>query len=127
MVLHCLGISLLHVDGFSKVINSYIKTAYYSIYDDYHVNVDEICMNGDWFYTAEYGNFGDGGKATQISPPKKLTQCMITQPGDFMRKGNGKISRSVGAHILFNSHFPNSRKVEHSRQFVIFSGCSTSL
>ena len=30
-----LGISLPHEDGFSKVKNAYIKTAYYSICDDY--------------------------------------------------------------------------------------------
>ena len=37
-MLHYLGISLLHEDGFNKVKNSYIKSAYYSICDDYSVN-----------------------------------------------------------------------------------------
>ena len=35
IILHHLGISLPHEDGFSKVKNSYIKSAYYSICDDY--------------------------------------------------------------------------------------------
>ena len=37
MILHHLSISLLYEDGFSKVKNSYIKSAYYSICDDYGV------------------------------------------------------------------------------------------
>ena len=36
--LHELGISLPHEDGFSKVKNAYIKSAYYDTYDDYGVN-----------------------------------------------------------------------------------------
>ena len=42
IILHHLGIPLPHEDGVSKVKNSYIKSAYYSIFDDYGVNVDEI-------------------------------------------------------------------------------------
>ena len=34
LILHELGISLLHEDGFSKVKNAYIKSAYYSACDD---------------------------------------------------------------------------------------------
>ena len=34
-ILHHLGISLAHKDGFRKVENSYIKSVYYSIRDDY--------------------------------------------------------------------------------------------
>ena len=36
LILHELGISLPHEDGFSKVKNSYIRSAYYSICDDWH-------------------------------------------------------------------------------------------
>ena len=35
LILHELGISLPHEDGFSKVKNSYIRSAYYSICDDW--------------------------------------------------------------------------------------------
>ena len=38
LILHDLGISLPHEDGFSKVKNAYIKSAYYDTYDDYGVN-----------------------------------------------------------------------------------------
>ena len=46
------------------------KCGNYSICDDYGVNPDEMCMNGDWFYTTKdgngnygkYGNFADGEK-----------------------------------------------------------------
>ena len=50
-ILHHLVIPLSHRDGFSKIKNSYIKSAYYSICDNYGVNADEIWMNGDWFYS----------------------------------------------------------------------------
>ena len=35
--------------------NSYIKSAYYSICDEYGVNADQTWMNGNWFYTTKYG------------------------------------------------------------------------
>ena len=56
--LHDLGISLAHEDGFSKVKNSYIKSDYNSICDDYGVHPNETWMRGDWFYTTDYGIFG---------------------------------------------------------------------
>ena len=42
IILHHLGISLHHEDGFRKVKISYIKNAYYSICDDEGVNANEI-------------------------------------------------------------------------------------
>ena len=41
LILHELGISLPHEDGFSKAKNVYIKSAYSSICDDYGVDADE--------------------------------------------------------------------------------------
>ena len=38
LVLHKLGIPLPHENGFSKVKNSYIQSAYYSLCDDYGVD-----------------------------------------------------------------------------------------
>ena len=69
IILHHLGISLPHEDGFSKVKNSYIKSVCYSICDDYGVNADEIWVHGDWIYPTKYGIFGGGGKATKKGPP----------------------------------------------------------
>ena len=59
IILHHLGISLPHEDGFRMVENSYIKSAYYSICDDYGVNAD-----GTWINVLynNYGVLGDGGK-----------------------------------------------------------------
>ena len=65
LILHDLGISLPHEDGFSKVKNAYIKSAYYSICDDYGVNADKTWMHEDWFYTTGYGIFGHEVKARQ--------------------------------------------------------------
>ena len=45
IILHQLGISLPLEDSFSKVKNSYIKSAYYIICDDNGVNADEIWMH----------------------------------------------------------------------------------
>ena len=46
IILYHLVISLSHKDGFSKVKNSYIKSACYSICNAYGVNADEIWIIG---------------------------------------------------------------------------------
>ena len=46
LILHELGTFLPHEDGFSKVKNAYIESAYYSICDDYSVDADETWMHG---------------------------------------------------------------------------------
>ena len=94
LTLHELGIPLPHEDGFSKVKNAYIKSAYYSICDDYGVDADETWMYGDWFYTTDYGIFGHEVKATERSPSVDLTRWIITQSKGFTRKGIEQISRS---------------------------------
>ena len=99
LILHELGISLPHEDGFSKVKNAYIESAYYSVCDDYGVDADETWMHGDWFYTTDYGVFGHEVKATESSPPYNLTRWIITQSKGFTRKGTEKISRSVKAYV----------------------------
>ena len=73
LIFHELGISLPHEDGFSKVKNAYIKSAYYSICDDYGVDANETWIYGDWFYTTDYAIFGHEVKATERSPPDNLT------------------------------------------------------
>ena len=89
-----------HDDGFSKVKNAYIKSAYYSICDDYDVDFpDEAWMYGDWFYTTDYGTFGLEVKATERSPPDNLTRWIITQSKGFTRKSIEKISRSMRAYV----------------------------
>ena len=99
IILHHLGISLPHKDGFSKVNNSYIKSAYYSICDDYGVIRDEAWIHGDWFCTTNFGIFGDGKKTTKRSPPDNLTRWIIAQSTGFTRKGIEKVSRSVRAYV----------------------------
>ena len=99
LVLHELGISLPHEDGFSKVKNAYIKSVYYSIYDDYGVDPFEIWMYGDWFYTKDYAIFGHEVKTTERSPPHNLTRWNITQSKGFTKKGIEKISRFVRAYV----------------------------
>ena len=79
LILHDLGISLPHEDGFRKVKNSYIKNAYYSICHDYGVDADETWMHEDSFYMTGYGIFGQTVKATIRSSPNNLTRWIITQ------------------------------------------------
>ena len=64
---------LLHKDRFSRVTNSYVKSVYYSIYDEYGVNADEAWINGNRFYITIHEVFRDGGKATKRSTPDNLT------------------------------------------------------
>ena len=86
LILHELGISLPHDDGFSKVKNVYIKNAYYSISDDHGVDANETWMHGDWFYTTDYAIFGHEVKAIERSPPDNLTRWVITQSNSFTKK-----------------------------------------
>ena len=74
LILHELGISLPREDGFSKVENSYIQSAYYSLWDDYGVDPAETWMYRDWFYTTDYAIFGHEVKTTERSPPDNLTR-----------------------------------------------------
>ena len=74
MILHELGILSPHEDGFSKVKNAYIKSAYYSMCDDYGVDADETWIYGDWFYTIDNAIFGHEAKETERSPPDNLTR-----------------------------------------------------
>ena len=99
LMLHELGISLPHEDGFSKVKNSYIQSTYYSLCDDYGVDPTETWMYGDWFYTTDYAIFGHEVKATERSPPDNLTRWIITQSKGFTRKSIEQISRSVRAYV----------------------------
>ena len=100
LILNEIGISLPHEDGFSKVKNAYIESAYYSICDDYGIDADsETWMHGDWFYTTDYAIFGHEVKATERSPPCNYTRWIITQSKSFTRKGIKKISRSARAYV----------------------------
>ena len=78
LILHDLGISLPHEDGFRKIKNSSIKSAFYSICDDYDVNADETWMYWDWFYTTADGIFGHEVKTTGRSPPDNATSWITT-------------------------------------------------
>ena len=73
LILHKLRISLPHEDGFSKGKNAYMRSAYYSVYNQDDVNPHETWMYGKWFYTTDYGIFGHEAKATERSPPDNLT------------------------------------------------------
>ena len=99
IILHELGILLPHGDGFSKVKNAYIKSAYYGICDDYDVDPIETWMHGNWFYTTDYGIVGHEVKATERSSPENLTRWIIIQPKGFTRKDIEQIRRSVKAYI----------------------------
>ena len=59
--------------GFNKVKKSSLKSAYCSICDDYGLNADDV-NEWDWFYSTDYGNFGNVGKATQRPPPDNFTR-----------------------------------------------------
>ena len=99
LILHELSIFLPHEDGFSKVKNAYIPSAYYSICDDYGVDANETWMHGGWFYTTDYAIFGHEAKTTERSSPDNLTRWIITQSKDFTKKDIEKVSRSVREYV----------------------------
>ena len=99
LVLHGLGVSLPHEDGFSKVKNAYIKSDYHSACDDYGFNADETWIHRNWFYTMDYGIYGHEIKATERSPPDNLTRRIIKRSRRFTRKAIEKISRSLRAYV----------------------------
>ena len=99
LILHDLGIPLPHEDALSKVNNACIKSAYYSICDDYGVDANETWMHGDWFYTTGYGIFGHKVKATKKSPPDNLMRWIITHSKGFTRKGIEKVGSSVRTYV----------------------------
>ena len=125
LILHDLGTTLPHEDGFSKVKNAYTNSAYCSIRDEYGVDATEAWMYGDWFYTTSYGIFGHEVKATKRSPPDNLTRWIITQSKGFTRKGIEKINRSVRAYVYLvlasqikarSSRVGNSAHAEDAQQ-----------
>ena len=83
------------------VKSSYVKSAHYSIYDDYGVNANEVWMDWDWFYLVTFSNIGDDGKATQRLPPDNFTESK-----GFMRKSIAEVSRSVWPYfcLVLASH-----------------------
>ena len=98
-ILHNLGTPLPYEDGFSKVKNSYINSAYYAICDDFGVDADETCMHEDRFYTASYAIFTTESKATRRYPPDDVGRGVIIQSRGLTRKRIKKISRSVRAYV----------------------------
>ena len=56
-----------------------MRSAYYSICDDYRANSDETWMYADWLYTTNYGIFGHEVKATEeISTRQRYTMDHYT-------------------------------------------------
>ena len=88
-----------HEDAFHNVKNSYFKIRYYSICDDYGINVDEIWMNGDWFDTPAYGVFSDRRKAAKRFFSGNLAGCIITHSKVLTRKVIEKIIKSIRAYV----------------------------
>ena len=86
LILNNLSIPLPHEDGFSKVKNDYIESAYYNACDNYDVDPNETWMHGDLFYTTDYDIFGHEVKATKRSPSDSLMQWIITRSKGFTKK-----------------------------------------
>ena len=52
-------------------------------------------MACNWFYVTGYAIFSAGTKATKRSTPGNLTQWIIIQSKGSIRKGVGKVIKSV--------------------------------
>ena len=86
LVLHDLGIFLPHEEGFTKVKNSYIQSAYYSLCNDCSIDPTKKWMRRDWFYTIDYAVFGHEVKATERCPLDNFIRWIITQSEGFTKK-----------------------------------------
>ena len=86
LILHDLGTPLPHEDGFSKVKNANIQSAYYALCNYYGVDPSETWMHGDWFYTTDYAVFVHEVKATEKSPPDNLTRWITTKSKGLEKK-----------------------------------------
>ena len=86
LILHDLGTPLPHEDGFSKVKNANIQSAYYALCNYYGVDPSETRMHGDWFYTTDYAVFVHEVKATEKSPPDNLTRWITTKSKGLEKK-----------------------------------------
>ena len=106
LILHDLRAPLPYEDGFNKVENSYIKSFYYNICDDYGVNPNKTWIYGDWFYTTHCNIFTSELNAIKRSPPDNLALWIITSSKGFTNNGIEKIIRPVRAYVylVLTSH-----------------------
>ena len=81
-----------------RILIRFLKSSYYSIFDDYGVDADKIWTNNYWFCVTAYGTFGNGRKTVPRSPVDNLTQWRINQFKGFTRKDIGKVGRYVRKH-----------------------------
>ena len=114
LMLHQLGISLPHEDGFSKVEHDSEDSAYYSVCDDYGIDLAVTWMYGDWFYIADYAIFGHEVKATERSPPNRKPYTMDHYTvKTFYKKRHSKDKRICEGICLFSSYFSDPGKIKH--------------
>ena len=115
LILPQLCISLPHEDEFSKVEHDSVDSAYYSVCDDYGVDLAETWMYGDWFYTADYATFGQKVKATERSPPDRKPYTMDHYTVKrFYKKRYWKDKQISEGICLFSSYFSGPHKIKHS-------------
>ena len=110
LILHELGISLPHTDGFSKVKNAHIKNTYYSICDDYGVGANDAWMHGDWFYTTDYAIFRhEINRNVSTKQPYTMDHYKVKR---IHKKGIEK--QICEAICLFSSYFSGPGKIKNS-------------
>ena len=97
-ILHNLGTALSYEDGFSKVKNSYINSAYYAVCNDCGVNPNETWIHGDCLHD-KLCNIHHQFKSYKKVSPDNLGRLVITGSRGLTRKGIEKISRSVRVYV----------------------------
>ena len=70
------------------------------------MQIDETCINADWFYMPVYGVFKDGAKVTKSCSPDNFTQWIFTRSEDYTINCPEKV---MGMH-LFSFYFSSSNK-----------------
>ena len=110
-----------------KYVFTKAENSYQSIFDEYGVNADETCLNGDWFKTRKFGVIGDAGQEAERFSVGNPTRWIITQSKGFPRKSIEKDKQICTGVRLFSFDFSNSSKIKFSGKLKISSGCSTCI
>ena len=95
-----LKVALPHEERYKKTNNPYAKEEYFQVCEEYGVDLLEVWLFGDWYYTEKWAVFCcNGGKRTKVAPPKNLTRWILKTSKGFTRIGLTMISKSVRAYV----------------------------
>ena len=116
-ILHKLDCTIPTDPEFSKYNNRYTKNSYYKICYDYGININDIFIRGDWYYSNQ-GNFLDNGMK-EITNSVKNNYCRY-----MLYSSNGlnnlvKISESIRTYtyLMITSQVASKTSLDFPQVF----------